>query len=517
MVGYFVRVSCLLIFLANCFSQGVALSPPEGEQEHSGTFAPAACPFDVPQGLVEGKTIKCGYVTVPEFHAKPDARTLRLAVAVFPSLSDNPSPDPFVLAPAGPGNSALGQSTDDVASPLGASLRAERDVVLIDYRGLYYAKPALLCPEVYDYGLERLIRNLSADRALQLWRKSVLACRNRLEKEGVNLNAFNEVEMAADLAMVMTALEYEKFNLYGTSGGTILVQLMLRDYPQRLRSVIIDSTVPLARKTLHSELPAIAAHSLRRLFEMCAADPSCAKAYPGLDTAFAGLSDRLNERPVKVEGKHPVTGQTMEVVFNGDLLAEGLSMVSTQTAAFPWLPGFIYKLTQGDYSQLGEMISAVLPPGGKFTLGLTMSVFCSQFTHSTDETILFAGLYPTYEETVADSMFGPRGILRTCEIWKVDKVDPRYRQAVRSEVPTLLIAGELDNLTPPSWAREVAENLGHAYLYEIPGYGHGPTFVGSCPASIALQFLKDPTTAPDASCIAGMRTTFSTPQKGQDP
>ena len=88
---------------------------------------------------------------------------------------------------------------------------------------------------------------------------AVSICSERLEKEGVNLRAFTFEAMADDLAMVMTALGYETFNVYGTSAGTVVAQHLLRDHPQRLRSVVIDSSVPLGRKTLQAEMPANAA------------------------------------------------------------------------------------------------------------------------------------------------------------------------------------------------------------------------------------------------------------------
>ena len=75
----------------------------------------------------------------------------------------------------------------------------------------------------------------------------------------------------------------------------------------------------------------------------------------------------------------------------------------------------------------------------------------------------------------------------------------------------MILAGQLDSLTPPAWAHHAAETLSNGHLYEIPGFGHSPTFSGSCPASLALQFLKDPTVAPDASCISEMKITFNVP------
>ena len=98
-------------------------------------------PMAVPEGVVEGKDIVCGYVTVPEHHGSPDSRTLKLAVARLASLTEDPLPDPLVPLPTGPGASALDSFLPVFASPLGAPIRATRDVVLFEQRGLYRSKP----------------------------------------------------------------------------------------------------------------------------------------------------------------------------------------------------------------------------------------------------------------------------------------------------------------------------------------------------------------------------------------
>ena len=46
-------------------------------------FVEAPCPMALPAGLVEGQDVRCGYVTVPEDHARPADRTIQLAVVIF--------------------------------------------------------------------------------------------------------------------------------------------------------------------------------------------------------------------------------------------------------------------------------------------------------------------------------------------------------------------------------------------------------------------------------------------------
>jgi hypothetical protein len=46
--------------------------------------------------------------------------------------------------------------------------------------------------------------------------------------------------------------------------------------------------------------------------------------------------------------------------------------------------------------------------------------------------------------------------------------------------------------------------LSNNYLYEFPGIGHNVLVASPCARRIALDFVEDPTEAPDASCIGEM-------------
>ena len=70
-----------------------------------------------------------------------------------------------------------------------------------------------------------------------------------------------------------------------------------------------------------------------------------------------------------------------------------------------------------------------------------------------------------------------------------------------SDIPTLILAGEFDPITPPYWGRVAAETLNTHYFYEFPGHGHGIMRSDRCGFEIGLQFLNDPYTEPDSSCL----------------
>jgi len=90
---------------------------------------------------------QCGTIEVPEDRDKPDGRRIAIHFAVLPANTLSPRPDPLLLLPGGPGQSA--DALVPFASRL-AEVRRTRDVVLVDPRGAGRSAPldcAALKPE----------------------------------------------------------------------------------------------------------------------------------------------------------------------------------------------------------------------------------------------------------------------------------------------------------------------------------------------------------------------------------
>ena len=127
-------------------------------------------------------------------------------------------------------------------------------------------------------------------------------------------------------------------------------------------------------------------------------------------------------------------------------------------------------------------------------------------------TSVFDGSFPNFEKTLLNMSWGPRAMIKNCASFEVTPTASSTRAAVESDIPTLILTGQFDTMTPPVWSRFAADTLSQSYLFEIPGYGHSATFAGPCPASMAIQFLQDPSKAPDASCVAEMKPEFALPE-----
>ena len=91
-----------------------------------------------------------------------------------------------------------------------------------------------------------------------------------------------------------------------------------------------------------------------------------------------------------------------------------------------------------------------------------------------------------------------------CQGWGAKRAGPIEDEPVISYIPALVLEGEYYPVTPPAWGQLAAGNLSSSFYFEFPAVGHGVSVSGPCPLIITLEFLDNPTSEPDASCIAGM-------------
>lgn len=461
------------------------------------TFTPAACTEPVPSGYVEGENFVCGTVEVPEFHADPTGDTIRLSVVVLKSAGG--APDPLVMFNGGPGSSVF-NFIPVMASPTAAGINQFRDIVLMSERGSFGADPLLVCPELVTASNENFGIALTEHHAIRL--EAFAACRARLEAEGVDLNAYNNPERAADVPMVMQALGYTEYNMWGVSGGGIMTQYVLREHPEGVRTVMTDSgAFPTAYiGTVFYNIYDVVSNAYRRMFETCAADDICSTTYPDLENVFWGLVDELNATPAPVQLTNPLTGETMDWNLTGDVV---ISILANEFGNVEILPRVIYELVNGDYGYVMERVPGLYLNDGGYADALYESVVCSEISGLTQETANTANSYPRVLAALHDQI---QFNIDLCGLWDVAPV--AEGAVIQSDVPILIMEGKFDANKPPELGAVVAENFSTSYLVEFADTAH--VVFGACALQLMGEFMNDPATAPDTSCVA-TTTTFALP------
>lgn len=460
------------------------------------------CPFELPANERAGETVRCGTLTVPEDRADPNSRPIDLAYAILLSRDDDAPDDPLVYLEGGPGGSALA----GLSFWWGSSLREIRDIILLDQRGTGFSRPSLDCTP-YETG--------GGD-----YQTYTQQCRDALREQNINLSAYHSAASAADVRDLLNALDRPAATLMGVSYGTRVALTVARDYPQAVRALILDAVYPpqvngLDEQVVHGY------NALEALFEACAADADCQRAYPDLRGTFLDMIERLNANP----GSYYDSFYEEELDMTGDDMVNVVFGLLYDELALPYLPAIIAEAAEREFETYVGLLDGELgvPEDDDFidvpfvdvdddSEGAFLSVLCHEETPFNDPRRA-QGLAEDLPAPVVDALLPSVALqFEDCAIWNVTPADLRENEPVVSEVPTLILSGQFDPITPATWGKAAAAHLPNSLHLTLPGMGHGTVDYHPCPTQIALAFLENPRQRPDTSCIDTMSApAFITP------
>src|SRR5258708_4997670 len=201
-------------------------------------FEPAPCP-KLP-GAEELAKASCGYLVIPENRSQPTGRTIRLMVAKYPARSPEKRADPVVYLAGGPGDIA----PLEVSGLIAADFIRHRDILVGSQRGTMFSQPALTCAPADDFARKLLGLRFYSEATERAHLAATEACHRELAATGADLSAYNSTESAADFADLRKVLGFAAWNVYGTSYGSYLAQTLMRDHPEGIRSIVLDSVLP---------------------------------------------------------------------------------------------------------------------------------------------------------------------------------------------------------------------------------------------------------------------------------
>lgn len=460
-------------------------------------FQSAPCPFQLGSGIVDGQQVNCGYVTLPENRNVNNGRKVKLALAIFkaPQYMKTPDPHPVLRLDGGPGGPSLDNWAHYVTSANYNTFIFDHDLIMFDQRGTGYSTPSLKCPELIS------LQDASLEGGQQTYEQAARTCYNRLVAQGIDLNGYNSLQNAADVRDLIYALGYRQMTLYGVSYGTRLALTVMRLYPSVVHASVLDSVYPPDHN--RNDLPSDAQRVFNTLFQGCAKDASCNAKYPNLESVFYKLVDTLNAHPVSFNTVDPTTNNSYTVSFAGNDLIGWLFSTLYVTSFIPALPQTIYQIRAHNYSQLSYLYGSVTFDD-TFSDGMFYSTTCSEdwaFLTKQDITRSLQGITPHIA-----AVFGlfEQQEYDICQFWKVQAVPASQKLPVLSNLPTLVLSGEYDPITPPSNGQEVAQELSHSYYFLFPGQGHGEEYSSACSDQIISAFEDNPDQQPSGTCISKM-------------
>ena len=429
----------------------------------------------------------CGTLAVPLDPSAPEGEHIELFVAVVEALVEEPALDPFVVITGGPGDA----STRFFVQSQGAFERIlrQRDVLLVDQRGSGRSAP-LHCDNITELGRGQ-VAGMDVDDIVRL----MLDCVKTLNHDP---RFFTTSLAVQDLDRVREALGYQRLNLYGSSYGTRVAQHYLRRFPRHVRSVVLDGVVP-PTVALGPEIALDSQAALEALFNRCREDAACHAAYPDLAAHFNAVHHRLRSEPIEVAFDDPRSGESTTTLLDHMAMAKVIHhlLYSPQTSSL--LPPLVETAYRGDYRKLAAQTHAIVETFEELAIGLHYAVQCAEDEPFWGDVDMNAQARTFLGSTVVEVVQG------VCADWPSGVADDDLKQPVASDVPVLLVSGELDPVTPPRYATLAAERLGNALTLVGAGQGHGMLAV-ACVQRLMADFVDGADLqALDISCLDRVR------------
>lgn len=471
------------------------------------------CPFNAPNA-----SVNCGYLTVPEDRTGDPERTIKLAVAVYRTRSEDPA-EPVVFLQGGPGAGAVNLSAN-AYHVLVSPFLAKRDFITFDQRGTGLSEPVLECEELTKMYLQDIRGLIDSSTRDLVYANAFHSCSGLMKGQGIQLRGYSTLESAADVRDLLAVLNYPQAHLYGASYGTRLAQVIMREYPQIVKTAILDSVVPVDTSLFGNYSNSITS-GLETLFSNCAIDPQCNAAYPDLENTFWNLVKELDENPVTVTSSDYPTGLVTQTVTGETLI--NLVLGSIKSSRFiDTAPQTISRFKGGDFSTLVMQQSSLLFMFDDFASGLFINMTCHEQVLSTT---LEDARTEANQLIIRDYAWLPfygdvDDVFKTCESWGAAAPAYGENSPTISGIPSLIITGSYDPTTPPDYGKQIAAHLSNSYYFEFPTLGHTPTAADSsgCAMDIVLQFLDNPGAEPDRACLGELeKPVFVVPYTGDPP
>jgi pimeloyl-ACP methyl ester carboxylesterase len=414
------------------------------------------------------REILCGVVTMPENPDAPTGGTIDVHFAVVPAVARNARPDPIFVLAGGPGQAAGGVIAQMM--PVFTELNARREIVFVDQRGTGRSN-ALECrdddaslattldPSQHLDGLKQCLAELHGD-----------------------LRQYATWIAVGDYDAVRRKLGADRINLWGGSYGTRVALEYLRQYPQRVRTVVLDGVAP-SDMVLPAAFAVDADAALAALVSACTADARCHERFPDFEARIETLLARAHQG-FDVVVTHPLTGKAQPLHVDSRLLASLLRIPLYVPSLSSLLPYALASAGGGDFSALVALSAAVNGSAlENFALGMHFAVVCAEDLPRIGAKERAEMARTRFGNTFADVY------AEVCKAVPTRPVPEAFYRIPRAEVPVLILSGGFDPATPPRHGAAVAARLGKARHIVSPHLGHGLS-AQACAPRLITRFIR---------------------------
>jgi len=424
-----------------------------------------------------------GILEVPENRDNPNSRTLKLVYKVLKARNTTSGKAPIVYLQGGPGGATLVMEELWKNHPL----RNDRDIVLMDQRGTGASEAN--CTEFGNAMFAVLRQDLDQKGEIQAMTSILSECKETIEQKNVDLAGYSSKENAADFEDLRKVLGYDQWNLWGVSYGSRLGLTIMRDFPKSVRSAMLAGILAPETDYLNNSIQNLE-NSLFSVLNRCEKNEDCNKRYPNLKERLIKTLRKLQTEPLRFDYK----GKPLVLNHQEAMLVLYLPLYDRNSIAD--IPLLIESLENGDAEPIKNVVKSIENIYNSLNWPMNYSIMIYEEFPFYDRAAM--------EESVKQSeivAFEPVSFLSSEKLtdnWHSFRATDFENQPVVSDIPTLMVSGDLDHVTPVSNAKGALKHLKNGYEVVFPDDGH--SLYNSCFFQIAEDFLNDPTQKPNSDC-----------------
>ena len=408
---------------------------------------------------VRPKKLRCGRLSVPLERADPALGSIAIRFAVRSrSHLDRPSAGTIFAVEGGPGYGSIPSSRYYIHM-LGRLLD-RRELVLVDMRGTGHSQ-AIDCPALQE--------GRGSDA------RGVARCARVL---GPTFGSYRTSAAADDLDAVRAALGVERIDLYGDSYGTYLAQSYAFRHGETLDALVLDSAYPLRGES--GWYPSLIRTGIRSLSIACRRRPFHCHGNAGA---------RLRRVVRALRDTRRGAGPLLNAIGSGGYEPPLRNYTKINTVISRYLAG-----DRRPYVRLTRAYDQGYGHYRYYSRGDELAVSCNDYPMLWDKAASerererqLEAAVRTYPKgafrpfTPREVAFGSFSVYRECRRWPQPTElyePPAPPGAEAPAVPTLVIEGELDNVTSVAEARMVAADFPDSRLRVVRSGGHVPSLYG---------------------------------------
>jgi len=432
LIRFIVHRSSFIVLFAAC-----ATTPP------SPPPAPPPPSLHLTPCTVAGAASRCGTFDIAE--APGSSRNLALKVIVVPATERNESA--IFSFNGGPGVPVI-PGAEFVLKQLAAERRLH-DEVFVDMRGSGQSSP-LVCPQAMKRHDHELIEGELLPDAF------IADCRREIEAVA-DPSRYTFDYFVDDIEALRTALGYGPIDIVALSAGTRAALTFQAAHPKSVRSMLLYGPLPPQNK-MPLQYARDTQAAFDRLVADCRSDAVCSSAFP----RFADETEEV----LAWLGTHPPAAESggYTIRFTRGAFAEYLRTMMYTAEKQALVPLIVHLAAEGHWDQIAPGYIKYRK-GWYDGVGIFVSVTCAMdVRHIAPEEIAPA----TANTLIGD--YRVRRQMAACEQWTPGAA-PRVRVS-RSAAPILIVTGDLDPVTPPRWAEEVARDVVNARVIVVNNTGH---------------------------------------------